>query len=164
MGCDIHMYRERFKDGFWETDTVVEVEAEPTEDSDGYKSFESGMGYIGRDYWVFGALSNVRAYNEDWPVKPPAEDRDFPTDACAVHVECSEQWDCDAHSHGYLTMTELKSLQEQYENAMVLDGSNPEKWLRISQSLTCLIEKAEQGDYFKGLLDDNCRILFFYDN
>lgn len=163
MGCDIHVYRERLTCNGWETDTTVEYhDSAVTEDE--YGDFESGMGYIGRNYWLFAALSGVRAYEAPL-VKPPAEDRGWPPDASTINEACKEQWEGDGHSHGWLTLGELRKLQTEYENLMVTDGGNPEKWDAVSESIKELADKLVK-DFFVG--DDNneeeCRIVFFYDS
>lgn len=162
MGCDIHIYRERYVNGGWETDTTVEIEDEGG--SNEYKSFESGCGYYSRSYWLFAALSNVRSYGDNLPVPPPAKGRGFPNDVTKIHDDCKESWDSDGHSHGWLTLAELKRLKEQYENAMVTHGDNPDKWGTIAEYIGDCIKQVSQGGYFDGLPDEDCRIVFFYDN
>lgn len=158
MGCDIHVYRERRVNGEWETDTQVEKE-----EGEDWSSYESGVGYVDRNYWLFAALSGVRSYSA-LAINPPAEDRGFPEDAAQLHQECSEQWDSDGHSHGYLDMAELDKLILEYFQAPVTKDGNADFFEGVHDALTSLKERASQGDYFKGLEPEDCRILFFYDN
>lgn len=161
MGCDIHVYRERKVDGIWETDTTVEYDT-TSYDGEAYGDFASGMGWVGRSYWLFAALSGVRAYDNP-PIKPPAEDRGWPKDAATTNDDCKIQWDSDAHSHGWLTLAELRKLQTEYENLIVLDGSNPEKWDAVSTLIKGLADSLVK-DFFDGTDEEDCRIVFFYDN
>ncbi|AEJ81561.1 gp042 [Erwinia phage vB_EamP-S6] len=163
MGCDIHLYRERRINGEWETDTTRECESEEAEAEDPYYSYESGMGYYGRSYVLFAALSGVRSYSA-MAIAPPAEDRGFPEDACDIHKWCSEQWDADGHSHGWLDMAELDTLIEQYFQAPVLHDGDAQRFEHAHANLVELRDQANTGDYFKGLEPEDCRILFFYDN
>ncbi|WJN64567.1 hypothetical protein Erwinia_phage_Pastis_00016 [Erwinia phage Pastis] len=162
MGCDIHVYRERRVNGVWETDTTRECESEPGA-SDPYYSYESGVGYVSRCYPMFAALSGVREYDRIRRIQPPAEDRGFPEDAAETHKLCSEQWDSDGHSHGWLDMAELDALIEEYFQAPVLhEGS--EYFEYAHASLVDLRTQAYSKGYFDGLAPEDCRILFFYDN
>ncbi len=163
MGCDIHLFRERRIDGIWETDTTRECEPEEQQAEDPYYSYESGMGYFGRSYLLFAALSGVRSYGP-MAIDPPAEDRGFPEDACEMNKACSDQWDADGHSHGWLDMRELSELMEKYFQAPVLHDGNAERFEMVLANLEELKTQAEQGDYFKGLAPEDCRILFLYDN
>ena len=112
------MYRERRINGVWETDTLKEGNdpSAPT-----YFDFESGMRTGGRNYFLFALLSGVRQYGP-MALKPPAEDRGWPEDAHEIHTACNEQWDSDAHSHGYLDMAELGGHIHKFELARVLYG------------------------------------------
>lgn len=159
MGCDIHIYRERRINGNWETDTDVEI----SNIEEDYKSYESGCGWFNRNYHVFAAFSNVRSY-DNLPVSPPAENRDFPDDVTDINAACKAQWDSDGHSHGWLSLGELKYLQEQYENAMVTHSDNSDKWGNIAEYIGQYIKQITKEGYFDGLPDEDCRIVFFYDN
>lgn len=159
MGCDIHLYRERKVHGEWESDTIEEQES-----GEEYMNYQGFRLKGGRSYVLFAALSAVRSYDK-FVIQPPAEDRGWPDDVCGVNQRCSDQWDGDGHSHGWLSIAEVHSLKEQWEQAIVLhEGTN-----RIDPAYTVaeienLIESMHTGDYFQDVHPDEGRILFFYDN
>lgn len=110
-------------------------------------------------------MSGVRSYGDNHVVPPPAEDRGYPDDACPVNVRCSEQWDSDGHSHGYLTLAEVHDLKARWEEAIVLyeqNGRNDPSYM--VEQIELLIKSMNVGDYFQGIAPDDGRILFFYDN
>lgn len=158
MGCDIHIYRERRIDTQWETDTKVEQEGEG---EDAYKSYESGMGYFSRNYWLFAALSQVRCY-EALKIPAPAHGRELPDDMTDMQKANHEQWDADAHSAGWLDMAELQELINKYEHGIVLYEG--EFHPSVHEALVGLKEQAGTGGYFDNLAPEDCRIIFWYDN
>lgn len=157
MGCDIHVYRERKVHGKWETDTLVE------NDNDEYSSYESGLGYVSRNYLLFGLLSNVRSLG-NFPITPPAEDRGFPSDATEINQACSDQMDGDGHSHGWLNLEELHKLHEEYKQAVVLYEPGKYDFTYAAGCLEEFIDQIHKGDYFQDVHPEDGRILFFYDN
>jgi len=100
MGCDIHLYGETQKTpagdwtacGEWGTDK--------------YGNWEliSNPLYFGRHYALFSVLADVRNYNE-LPLIAPA--KGLPLALSPEVARMAEQWDCDGHSHSYLTLKEL---------------------------------------------------------
>lgn len=159
MGCDIHLYRERKVDGIWETDTIEEAE-----DDGEYMNYQGFRLKDGRSYTLFSALSGVRSYGE-MLVQPPAENRGWPDDVCEVNQRCSKYWVGDAHTHGWLTIAEVCSLKDQWEQAIVLyENTNRSDPSYTAIEIQNLIESMQAGDYFQNTHPDEGRILFFYDN
>lgn len=70
--------------------------------------------YSGRNYNLFSILANVRNGRGFAGVKtgegfnPISEPKGVPKDASTIYQEQVESWDCDGHSHSYLTLKELK--------------------------------------------------------
>ncbi|MGH1461203.1 MAG: hypothetical protein ACRBB6_04125 [Neptuniibacter sp.] len=101
MGCDIHEFREKKVNGEWVS--ADEWETEEEEDERPWVSVVNGL-HISRNYALFGFLANVRA-DIDGSFGDP---RGLPEDVSTEVKECSDQWDCDGHSHSFVTITELK--------------------------------------------------------
>lgn len=111
MGCDIHFYVEKKnkETGAWESpETWVKKyeDCGPMVD----KSY-----YDGRDYNLFAMLANVRnGYSfagcdtGDGFVPITGKDpRGLPDDVSPEVAAQAEEWDCDGHSHQYLTVHDI---------------------------------------------------------
>lgn len=86
MGCDIHVYAEK---------KGQSGEFEPVDD---LSVFED------RNYGAFGFLANVRNYSA---IAPISSLRGVPADASDETKEAYRDWDCDAHSASWLSVSEL---------------------------------------------------------
>ena len=99
MGCDIHMYIEK-KDkekGQWEA-------VDYSDDID-----------VGRDYDLFCFLAGVRCGEEPQHF----ERKGLPDDLSPeVREEC-EGWGSDGHSHSWLTLEELQTVNWEDDKAMI---------------------------------------------
>ena len=113
MGCDIHMYVERKKDGKW---IAARAELFVIEDEE-YNTvpdipYEQKI-YSDRNYSLFAILANVRngfgfaGCDTGEGFVPIAEPRGLPNDVCMEVKEVSDEWDCDGHSHSWFTLEEL---------------------------------------------------------
>jgi hypothetical protein len=101
MGCDIHAYKEKLVDGKWVTaDQWVDAYGDGADVP--YK-----QRYTGRNYDLFGLLSKGVRRCFDYSFEP----RGIPADACPEVAAIIARWDCDGHSHNYLTLAELKEKQ-----------------------------------------------------
>lgn len=101
MGCDIHLYREKFVNGKWgAVDQWVD-------DGYGGKEVPFESRYTGRNYNLFGILAKGVRRDFDFAFEP----RGLPFNPCAEIAAEAEGWDCDGHNHSYLYLHELKEMQ-----------------------------------------------------
>lgn len=139
MGCDIHMYVEyKKKDSDkWENGDFFRLNPY------GYLKGESKFSVVkihgDRNYSLFSTLAGIRDYTEK--VKPVADPKDFPEDACKLVKNEFIKWDSDAHTPSWLTLKELRDYQDTNpvlhfsgmvspETAIALDeeGKSPNEW------------------------------------
>lgn len=139
MSCDIHAMFERKSDEYW---------------------INSGDPNMSRNYTIFAILGNVRNYDN---IPYISENRfDLNDDLCDLDIcvefrNSLEQWNGDAHSASYTTLTELK----QYD----VDNKCVHKWPYAGYELQNLIRYGENIKTFHKLdNDDDVRLAFFFDN
>jgi hypothetical protein len=189
MGCDIHLYREKYVDGKW-----VSADEWQIDDGDLTVPYEK-LAYTGRNYCLFGFLSDGVRTHHDFSFL----ERGIPFDACQQIAECSDRWNSDGHSHSYLFLHELKSAasflgdktvkisgmmdEQQHERLQksIADGSvdwndlypyckstNAPNHVDFEFDVPALFSFGEcLGriiDSFNGINGDNHRIVFFFDN
>lgn len=117
MGCDIHMFCEeqvtikdktewRSADHFKKNHYFGVFEGETNE-------LEVVDLYSGRNYSMFTALCGVRDYTDESP--KISEPRGLPDDVTEFVKKQSEYWDCDGHSHSYVTLLDVKSFIDKNE-------------------------------------------------
>lgn len=104
MGCDIHLYKEKFIGGKW-VSADQWVAYDYGDDEKGVEvPFEKR--FTDRNYNLFGLLSKgVRREHEF-----SFEQRGFPLTASPEVVASHDGWAGDAHSESYLFLHELKEL------------------------------------------------------
>ena len=129
MGCDIHMYMERWtssndyegprdlsEDRDQKLNEVLEdvptkfrwVSADSWKKEDGEWRVEwNKQLYSDRNYYLFGILADVRNRGGVEPINYP---KGIPDDASSGYRYMCEQWDGDAHSHSYFTLDELLNI------------------------------------------------------
>lgn len=113
MGCDIHMYKEKFVGGKWVTADEW-VAYDYGDDEKGIEvPFEKR--FTERNYELFGLLSS--GVRREHPFSFVS--RGLPFDCCAEAVAQRDHWDGDGHSHSYLYLHELQAMQRHLETAMV---------------------------------------------
>jgi len=110
MGCDIHLYREVFRNGQWASADPWEFDHD--EDDDGKPVMSRTVpynqrAYTGRNYDLFGVIAGVRR-EFDFSMPP----RGLPLDVTAEVRDVSNQWEGDGHSHSFLFLHELKALNQ----------------------------------------------------
>lgn len=110
MGCDIHLYRENLVDGKWVS--VDEWEKETFDGVDSYRIDYYKRAYTGRNYNLFGALCSGVRTKHDFSLDP----KGLPGDLSGELVREAMDWDCGAHNHSYLTMSELVCFAEKIKN------------------------------------------------
>jgi len=111
MGCDIHCFKEKKKNGVWVTADVWEDKY-----ADG-KSVPYETRFTGRNYQLFGVLAGVRK-----ETSVTVEARGMPADACSEVKHAAESWGCDGHTHSWLTLAELKLLALYVKTGSILQG------------------------------------------
>ncbi len=106
MGCDIHCVLEvRLSDGKGHFKWVC---ADPMrydpyfDDRYGFQLIVETNAPDDRDYDYFAALAGVRG-----DIEPVIEPRGIPKDACQEYLDMVERFDCDGHTHSWLTFNEM---------------------------------------------------------
>ncbi len=118
IGCDIHCFVEkRQADGSWEQ-IFGFVSDYYDADNDYFKgeSFSNAVAPIdSRSYTVFAVLADVRnghgfaGCDTGNAVEPIAHPKGLPDDCCDAIRKDSDEWDCDGHSHSFLTVAEMEA-------------------------------------------------------
>lgn len=111
------------------------------------------FGHLGRrDYEFFGRLAGVRRDGPDPNGVPP--------DASAMTQRVVARWESDGHSHGHMSLREFVKRKILDDNTLAeaakskLQGGDP-----IAEYLGDCV------DEFNDItLDDNTRVVFFFDN
>ena len=111
MGCDIHLYKEKFIGGKWitaDTWTPDEYEKDRME-----VAWENR--YHARNYMLFGLLA--KGVREEHPYSFKA--RDLPFNMCIEARRESERWDGDGHNHSHLYLHELREMRSYLDTVTV---------------------------------------------
>lgn len=140
MGCDIHLYKEVFVDGEWQS-------ADEWEFEDGYK-YVSKNTFTQRNYMLFGTLA--KGVRKDVPVS--FDKRGEPEDVSKEVGDVIDAWTFDAHSISYLYLHELIDLCSKLEGT--------DQGLYVCHSLNMIISLFDKYN----LEHDKMRIVFFFDN
>jgi hypothetical protein len=136
MGCDIHLYVEKLENGVWmPADQWV-----PDEDDERKLSVPYGTGfYDGRNYDLFAILANVRngygfaGCDTGDGFVPIAMPRGLPDGVTPVVKAESDYWDCDGHSHSWLTLAEILAYDwtQTTKQRGWVNGPEFEEWERL---------------------------------
>lgn len=113
MGCDIHMYKEKFVDGKWLA--ADEWVAYDYGDEDKGIEVPWQKRFTDRNYDLFGLLAAGVRREHPFSFRP----RGLPFDACPEVAENAEKWDSDGHNHSYLFLHELKAMAEFIKTATI---------------------------------------------
>lgn len=160
MGTDIHAYVAiRDYHGEWKTASFVRknkyYDPQSTNQFDS-RAWELAEIYLGRDYVLFDALSNVRGCDYP-PLAHPGLD-DAPVEILAEH----ELWRGDDHDAGWVSLAELCSA---VKNKKVYDKGD-EFWDGPHASLKSFRNTVEAfagaWDYYN--TEDDVRVYFWYDS
>lgn len=111
------------------------------------------FGRLGRrDYDFFARLAGVRG---DGP-RPNG----LPPDASAMTQRCVAGWEGDGHSHGHMT------LREFVRRKIISDGLLAEAAKTKLQGGDPIVEylRGAVGEYYGLTLDDNTRVVYWFDN
>lgn len=134
MGCDIHMYVEKYSEAEkrW-------MSADVWEESD-YSIHQMDISnhiYSGRNYELFAILANVR--NGD-NFKPISEPRGVPKDVSWLVKKAVNGMNGDGHSHSYFTLEELVKFDWEGQYA------DMEGWVDFAGFMT-FMEKGMPDNY-----------------
>lgn len=146
MGCDIHVYKEKFVDGKWLTADVWEEE--DYGDGEIHKNVPWGERFTERNYNLFGVLSKGVRRHFDFGF----EQRGIPFDACDEVAEQAENWDCDGHSHSYLYLHELKAMRDYLKTRTL-----PISGMKDKDELVALYASIKSGEPDWNLLYPFCQ-------
>jgi hypothetical protein len=104
MGCDIHLYKEKFVDGQW----LAADKWQTYDYGDDDKGIEVPWQerFTARDYNLFGLLAKGVRREHPFSFEP----RGLPFDPCQEIASVAEKWGEDGHSHSYLFLHELKAM------------------------------------------------------
>ena len=155
MGCDLRWWSETRKDGQWHCDQKDTFIDDP---KDGV-----GMDYLPgyrRDYRWFGLLADVRTgWGYSFQLKG------IPEELSPEVKKIFDHWDCDGHSHSYLTRAELKGKLEElgHQRVELLLQAPANREMEVAQHLiTRLTETLSQLS--AAVPDTDQRIIFCFDN
>lgn len=109
MGCDIHMYREAFRDGAW-----VSVDEWKSE-SDGSMYVDWDDRFTDRNYNLFGFLSKGVRYEHEVAFNP----RGLPISMSKEVADDAEGWGVGGHSHSYLSLRDLKDGRDYLKESKI---------------------------------------------
>ena len=111
MGCDIHLYKEKYIDGRWlAADTWIPCQMGEMGDGETGIDVPVALRFNERNYALFGLLAGVR---ERYPFS--LTPRGLPIGVCEEIAAESARWGMDGHSHSYLHLAELRELLDQVE-------------------------------------------------
>jgi hypothetical protein len=160
MGCDIHIYTERYEpelkqwvciDNFcfnvWH---LKYPEDEPNK-------WTQREWYTGRNYYLFGMLAKgVRT-------DPPHgfKLKGFPDNASPHTVYSYEQWGLDAHSASWLT---LKELNKKLLVSTLRREDPDNEFARFVIDFKKFLESIHYSHVLTKVPDDHFRIVFWFDN
>jgi len=129
MGCDIHLYKEKFVDGKWLSADIWQ----PCDYNEEVMEVPYETTFNGRNYNLFGLLCKGVRDEYDYSFL----ERGFPFDASKEVTLANEKWDSDGHSHSYLFLHEIKSMKRFLENqSLEIKGMmNKDQLKRLNQSI-----------------------------
>ena len=155
MGCDIHWWSETRKDGQWHCDQKATFTDDPKDGSDMDEMPDSE-----RDYWWFGLLADVRTV---WGYS--FQPKGIPEELSTEVKKIFDQWDCDGHSHSYLTRAELKEKLKElgHQRVELLLQTPANREMEVAQHhITRLTETISVLS--ADVPDTDQRIIFCFDN
>jgi hypothetical protein len=162
MGCDIHVYLEKYT-SVNEVNKWVNVDYWQINPNFGHyenePEYELVSFFIGRNYELFGILAGVRS-SED----PIADPRGLPEDVTDVTRREYDKWAGDVHTPTYYTLKELKDY-------LFYNSDNEE----ITETLKRFIEPMDRrfkDEFWIGVDDEKrytikengFRVVFWFDN
>ncbi len=124
MGCDMHLYVEKWIGNRWISISPLEYEYM----SDNYTKRRLENVYNGRDYELFGWLAQVRC-----PQGNGFNPIGFPKSCSKKVKELFESWGVDAHTPSYLT---LKDINTKFKGKIHISGlMDKVQWSKLEKSI-----------------------------
>ena len=171
MGCDIHLYTEKWNETkeCWESFDFYERNEyynpnpeteEEIEDNEGERPFAVVSIDQSRWYYKFAILSPHVRIPPNELKGPVAKDRGFPDDAHKELAEDFKLWDCDAHSPNWMTVAEFRDLACKWrlietDSPLAEMSKNLETHIKRKLKWPNLIEKQNM---------DHIRLVYWFDN
>jgi hypothetical protein len=147
MGCDIHIYREKKVGDQWVTADKW-TPYDYGDDDKGVRVEWGDRAYTGRNYDLFGLLSQGARHEHEFSFEP----RGLPFNACPEIQQESARWGVDGHSHSYLYLHELKEMAAFLEtNTIEISG------LKNADELKALRESIASGSPNWNLIFPYCQ-------
>ena len=138
MGCDIHLYVEKFDGKKW-----VHVQEDVMKDD----NVPAELSFFNtRSYSLFAILANVRNNGNFNPISEPKE---LPED-CSDSIKTISDWD-GGHSHSWLTLKEI--FEFDWTQSVKREG-----WMDGGFWSECIPRLLRLGT------PENVRIVFWFDN
>jgi hypothetical protein len=147
MGCDIHMYKEKFENDTWVTANTWKQDPEYPDE---VKDIPWTENNIDRNYGLFSLIANGVRGTSEHGIEP----KGLPDSVCTLVRDQADAWNGDGHNHSHLSITELRKLA----TILLLDDTQPgQRWiLQGLHSMIALFPKHVNGDTH--------RIVFWFDN
>ena len=170
MGCDLHWHSETRVDGQWKCDQANTRTIEIVDYGDREQEHMEIDNFPGRsrDYWFFGLLAE--GVRTDWAWSFPYQNS-VPDDLSDEVAELYKQWDCDAHSAGSLTRTQLLAKLEELKliQAELLINPSPADKAYMAQVPAHHVDRlnqviADMRALSPDVSDDDHRLVFWFDN
>ena len=170
MGCDLHWHSETRVDGQWKCDQANTRTIEIVNYGDREQEHIEMANFPGhsRDYWFFGLLAE--GVRTDWAWSFTYQGS-VPDDLSDEVAELYKQWDCDAHSAGFVTRAQLLAKLEELKliqaELLINPPSTDEVYTaqvpahhvdRLNQVI------ADMRALSPDVSDDDHRLVFWFDN
>lgn len=152
MGCDIHFYTERRSKRVLREEAINKIIDEQEIVTDDWEYFRTTE--PGRNYYLFGALADVRSTFKCGPI---AEPRGLPDNISDIVKENYKHWIGDAHSSSYFTLQELIDVDWVKYNDEVTEKN---KNTNVFTEFLLIIEEMKKIDSNYS----NVRCVFWFDN
>lgn len=157
MGCDIHMFREVYRNDRWECLEETYEEEDWGSDSEGTLTHLEDLS-ISRNYWLFGLLAAGVRTEWEFSWQP----RGLPNDVSELVKAAHEQWGSDPAVWASLPPTAswlgMAEIQQKALELLILPGQEAPQCGKL---LADLINKLE---WPAGIDPGDCRIVFWFDN
>jgi len=153
MGCDIHLYIEKKKNGQW-----IPAQGFMQTNSDDIPDVPHHDRFTDRHYCLFGYLAGVRhGAMQHFQVKG------FPLDASKEVQTIYDKWGVDAHTPSYLTKEELDTVNWRKDKIDCGYGDKgPLELYKAFRTFYDLVFWLNSYDYT--CKPDEIRIVFWFDN
>jgi hypothetical protein len=152
MGCDIHVYIEKKKNGKW-----IPAQGFMQTDEDSLPDVPHHDKFSQRKYCLFGYIAGVRC-----PGLQHFKTNGFPMDASRPVKMQYKRMGVDAHTPSYLTLFELQTVDWHTDKIDCGYGQGPVILREAFQAFYDLVFWLQSYDYT--CRTDEIRIVFWFDN